>query len=748
MILAEKHHSARVRAGRLLTRLLGPLLLLGICICFFWKLLLTNQYTWLSSPDLAFQVLPWYQFQAGEWHAGRIPLWDPYEWLGQSLIGQAQPGAANPLNWLLFWLPLKDGWMRTKYLHWYFVVIHVIAAWAMYALCRDRGRSRAAAVLGGLVFALGGYVGSNDWPQMLNGAIWAPLIVMFSLRAMEGRAPWSSAVLSGLFWGLSWLSGHHQIPIFLSLAIGAVWAYHLAAQRGQRRAHLWLAAATLGIAILVGALQTLPAFEYGQRARRWVGAEEPVGWKDAVPYYVHQQYSLPPQALLNLVLPGLDQNGAPFIGFAGFSLAAFAVAVCWPESALFAALAVGGLLFAMGDVLLVHGVLYSLVPMVEKARSPGMAVVLVTLGGAPLAACGLDALCRRPLNVWARKFSLGLAAAAALVFGTVVVLTLARVPLVNDRIYISAIMLVFLAVIWAAAQRQSLQPRQTAFLLASVALIELSAGSPHRFMHRIEKNRNILRPMKEHPEVLRFLQGQPGLFRVLRDDKEISYNLGDWYAVEEPTGYLASVTQNTLVLEMGLDRVEQLLGVRYYVGKAPFRRMQKLVLQGADGLNVYADAEAFPRAFAVRDVMHVDHAGEVSAFLANPDHNLRELAVSTSRLPVPPPCRSTGSVEVRRHVANHVQLEASLPCSQVVVITNSYDPGWHAKVDGQSTPLFQVDGALWGVVVPAGQHWVDVRYLPWPVVLGAAMTLAGLALVVGVVRWEGRRLRRLPAPLQ
>ncbi|MGH9672053.1 MAG: hypothetical protein ACRD44_02645, partial [Bryobacteraceae bacterium] len=65
------------------------LILLVLTIGFYWKLTLSGQYTWLAGPDLAYQVLPWYQFQAGEWHAGRVPLWDPYQWAGQPLLAQA-----------------------------------------------------------------------------------------------------------------------------------------------------------------------------------------------------------------------------------------------------------------------------------------------------------------------------------------------------------------------------------------------------------------------------------------------------------------------------------------------------------------------------------------------------------------------------------------------------------------------------------------------------------------------------------
>jgi hypothetical protein len=123
MQVAEKHHTDWNRA-RLWSAAAWPVLLLVIVVGFFWKLLLTNQYTWLDSPDYAYQVLPWYQFQAGEWHQGRFPLWDPYLWGGQPLVGQLITGAVYPPNWLLFLAPLRHGWIRQSYMHWYFVLIH------------------------------------------------------------------------------------------------------------------------------------------------------------------------------------------------------------------------------------------------------------------------------------------------------------------------------------------------------------------------------------------------------------------------------------------------------------------------------------------------------------------------------------------------------------------------------------------------------------------------------------------------
>ena len=88
-------------------RLAYPLLIALGVILIFWKITLSGQFTWMNGDDTVHQVLPWLQMQAREWHRGHFPVLDPFHWAGQSLIGQNQPGATFPLNWLLFMLPLK-----------------------------------------------------------------------------------------------------------------------------------------------------------------------------------------------------------------------------------------------------------------------------------------------------------------------------------------------------------------------------------------------------------------------------------------------------------------------------------------------------------------------------------------------------------------------------------------------------------------------------------------------------------------
>ena len=118
----------------------GVLAVVLLTIGFYWKVSLTNQYVWFDHPDMAMMELPRLEFMAREIHTGRFPLWDPHIWMGQPLIGQTQPGPLNPLNIAFLMLPLRDGYLRTEFLNWYFVVMHIIAALGAYALGRDLRR--------------------------------------------------------------------------------------------------------------------------------------------------------------------------------------------------------------------------------------------------------------------------------------------------------------------------------------------------------------------------------------------------------------------------------------------------------------------------------------------------------------------------------------------------------------------------------------------------------------------------------
>jgi uncharacterized membrane protein YfhO len=78
----------------------------------------------------------------------------------------------------------------------------------------------------------------------------------------------------------------------------------------------------------------------------------------------------------------------------------------------------------------------------------------------------------------------------------------------------------------------------------------------------------------------------------------------------------------------------------------------------------------------------------------------------------------------------------------LVGLSEIYDPGWDAWIDGKKTDVHIADHALRAVAVPAGTHTVELHYTPPYLRLGLAITLgtlAALALTAGAILWRGKR---------
>lgn len=724
------------------SRLAWAGLLLVICAGFYWRLVFTDQYTYLHSPDLANMELPRFQFQATQWRHLRFPLWDPHHWCGQPFLGQIL-GAAYPPNWVLPHLPFQQGKIRVSVLHWYFVLIHFQGALFAYWLCRDLGRSRAASLLAGLVFALGAFLGDTDWPQVLNGAVWAPAIFLFLLRALRGERPVSSASLCGVFTGVAWLSGHHEVPIYLTAAVGGVWLFHIARGRGSRRRLLALAAATVVFAVLTSGLQTLPGYEYGKLAFRWVGAPDPVTFSQPVPYSVHQQYSFTPASLLGIVLPGQFRHVNPFIGVVALSLALLALALAWrnhPPVRLFGVVALVGLLFALGGENVFHGILYSLAPLFGKARVPARVIVIFNLGVAPLVAFGLDALREEPLSVWLRRMIWCLAAAALGIFAVAGGLSIrGRLSLDAPGMF-TALAAALLASLLAAWRARAINGQALAVSLILLSLFELGRVSGARMPSLRDTQRpSLLAGLRANDDIAAFLRQQPQPLRVDVNDRDIPSNFGDWHGINTLGGYAAGVTTNIFALETHTPRAQDLLAVNYRVAREPSRPDQELVFRGASGVNVYRNPAALPRARVVHEVVQAPSDAELRKLHQDGAFDVRAKAAMLGAPPQLEPCEGGEEVSFASRQPSRVVLEVTMRCRGMVVLADTAFPGWRAEVDGRAAPVHEVDGALRGVVVERGSHRIEMTYRPASVTFGALMTLTGVLGACLIRRWEGRR---------
>jgi hypothetical protein len=664
--------------------LVAPGLLL-VCVLFYWKLALTDEYVWFDHPDMCYAQIPRLQMIAREVHAGRFPLWDPYIWLGQPLLGQTQPGPVFPLNLLLSLLPLRDGYLDLRWFNWYFVIVRFLAMVCAYALCRELRRSRSASLLAACVFAFAGFVGTVRWIDVPNGAIWTPAICLFFLRAARGRRRYANAALSGAFLGLAWLSGHHEVPTLVSFALAAGWCFVLWRRRLPAIAPAML---TFVIAGMIGAVQIWPTLEFGMLSRRWAGLPEPSGWSDPIPYSVPAHYSLPVTGLTATFIYELvlHADATLFVGVVAMSLALYAIAARWrlPPVRWMTVLAGIALVYALGSLTPLHGLLYSYVPLLGKSRIPVRALHLFNFGIVILAAYGLDVLIRGRERVWSRRLFVGLMLLAAAVFVGLVW----RVEMTPHRV---------IAGIVAALAGVAIRLRAPGALLV-LAIVEIYPAVTGSFTSRYNPSANrFVNALQANRDIAAFLHGEPGLVRVDVNEQDVPLNFGDWHGLATLGGFVAGATANVVSLPRHVPEVQRKLAVSHYLAREAGRPDQVDVFSGASGLKVFRNPDALPRARGV-----------------------------------PESC-AAAPVEVLAYAPNRVRLRARMNCPGKIVLSDTFYPGWRAFVDGRETTISEVEGALRGVTVEGGEHEIEFHYRPLSVYGGAALTFGGLLAVVVIV---------------
>lgn len=115
---------------------------------------------------------------------------------------------------------------------------------------------------------------------------------------------------------------------------------------------------------------------------------------------------------------------------------------------------------------------------------------------------------------------------------------------------------------------------------------------------------------------------------------------------------------------------------------------------------------------------------------------------SATGLPAVTPAGVTGSTRVERAEGGTVDVEVVTSDRALVVVSQPFYPGWTATVDGRSVPVVEVDGAFAGVVVPAGEHRVSLRYEPTYLPQAGALTALAICGLLASVWLDPRRRDR------
>lgn len=164
------------------------------------------------------------------------------------------------------------------------------------------------------------------------------------------------------------------------------------------------------------------------------------------------------------------------------------------------------------------------------------------------------------------------------------------------------------------------------------------------------------------------------------------------------------------------------------------------------GFAIYENTRAIPRAFVVHRVRYAGEGAGLYHDLRAGRIDLRMEAVLPKdvRDTMPPDLvrqPDPGAVSVARVVeqrANQLRVHVSAAEQGLLVLTDTWYPGWQARVDGRPAPVYRADVTFRAVPVPRGEHEVELVFVPRSWVLGATITFL-TAAVVGAVTLARRR---------
>jgi hypothetical protein len=706
---------------------------------------------------------PWTLWAAREVRAGRLPLWNPYSYAGVPFYSNPQTACLFPLTWL--------SWILTPTLALTVPALLkvIVAGLGMYWFLRGLAISPVAAFVGATGFMFSTTL--IAWLPWTFGSTIALLPLLFALvDRLRARADRRLVAALALVIALDGLAGYPQAAL-QALAVTAAWTLARVPWDAGTLPFLARVGAGAALGAALTAVQALPALDYIRESTVYAFRST---WTPPL--------AVPPRALVTVLMPyffgteartwstwqfNITSTYAGLVPLLALPLAALA----WrrPPTLFFAGLA--------AVVGLVHyGALAAIAPAPVIAFGSNLRLMPILIFAlATLGALGVDVAARaaggRRAIVWLRAWFVVLATAglAAVMFGSTDPRALdVRPPLAVQ--YIGA--LAGLAVAgWLL--RRWLTDRRAGWGVA-LAVVQVVTLAPLATYLPVRDTRWLY----PTPPSIAWLQGHVASARVVIADQ-----VGMLYGLRQAHGYdglsprritelagpigsggaqAAGYHQNPLALHGSeplppisvlLAPTRELLGVRFIVlppGATVAEPRLQTVYDGADA-RVVEDPAAVPRAFVAPRARCAGDREAVTVLRARSLTTTDEVlladctsaAVVEPRVPTAAEARIVVAPEARIVVAPEARIVVDDPARVVIaasadapawlVLTDTWFPGWRARLDGADVPVLRADHAFRAVALPPGRHEIEFVFTPRRLHVGAAITIAALAVVVALL---------------
>ncbi len=159
------------------------------------------------------------------------------------------------------------------------------------------------------------------------------------------------------------------------------------------------------------------------------------------------------------------------------------------------------------------------------------------------------------------------------------------------------------------------------------------------------------------------------------------------------------------------------------------------------GTEVFENTAVLPRFYFVRRWRQVSSIAEAHELIEQRKIDLHETALTDQPIDLGPSddAATPSDVTVMKYEPSRIELSVRTSRASLLVLSETYYPGWKAWIDEQPTAIHSVDIAMRGVVVPAGAHQLRMEFHPTilPVSLGISLATA-ILLAISMVLYRAR----------
>ncbi len=156
-------------------------------------------------------------------------------------------------------------------------------------------------------------------------------------------------------------------------------------------------------------------------------------------------------------------------------------------------------------------------------------------------------------------------------------------------------------------------------------------------------------------------------------------------------------------------------------------------------VKIYENMDTFPRAFLVYEWFHRPSVEASLQAMRSDEFDPAVMAVIVGDDPETTIGQGSGTVTFSRYSPEQIEMVVDSDSAGLLVLTDSYYPGWKATIDGESTSILQADGLFRAVEVPEGRHKIEMSFEPLSFTAGWIASLTGIFVLIlftvfGIVR--------------